>query len=74
MLSSWSTITNEDGKQAKIRKEASYLNTLLAEHHNHLTNFNISWEERKKGERGRNGGREEVVGKDLKRTIGNFGG
>lgn len=46
-------------KQAKIRKEASYLNSSLAEHHNHLTNVNISWEERKKGERGRNGGREE---------------
>lgn len=59
MLSSWSTITSEDGKQAKIRKETSYLNTSLAEHHNHLTNVYISWEERKKGERGRNGGREE---------------
>lgn len=59
MLSSWSTITSEDGKQANIRKGTSYLNISLAEHHNHLTNVNISWEETKKGERGRNGGREE---------------
>lgn len=55
-MSSWSTITNEDGKQAKIRKEASYLNTSLAEHHIIiLTNVNISG---RKGRRERGEGME----------------
>ena len=59
MLSSWNAVSNEVGEQGKIRQEGSYLNTSLAEHHDPLTNVKIPWEERRKGERGRNGGREE---------------